>query len=195
MAAAKALIFDLGGVLATNYSPQLWEEFAREYGLPVEALMAFRREIRAELWTGEISEPQFWDRLTERFPAISGAAGRERLLAHIRPLPALERLADWSAEAELHLLSNHRAEWIAPVLAPVRHLFASQIVSGEVGCRKPDPAIFRLMAKRLGGGKRVLYVDDMEANLAEGRSLGWHTLLADEAGAWIERAEAWLAAE
>lgn len=186
------MILDVGGVLATNYTPRFWEGLSDDYDVPYDALMQFRKDVRADLWTGAIAETEFWERMSGRFQAIDGADARERLVSEIRPLPALERLAGWRDLASLNILSNHRTEWIAPVLARLYPLADHVIVSAEVGFRKPEPEIYGLMDARLGGFADILYVDDAKSNLPQGAALGWHTLLADEGGAWIAQAERWL---
>lgn len=189
------MILDIGGVLATNYTPQFWEALASDYDVPYEALMRFRKDVRADLWTGAIAETEFWERMSGRFQVIDSADARERLVSEIRPLPALERLAEWRGRASLNILSNHRTEWITPVLKQVYPLADHVIVSAETGCRKPEPEIYGLMDARLTGFADILYVDDTQNNLPQGAALGWKTLLADESGSWIAHAEAWLKGE
>ncbi|SFB43361.1 putative hydrolase of the HAD superfamily [Cohnella sp. OV330] len=191
----KAMILDVGGVLATNYTPQFWEGLSDDYDVPYDALMQFRKDVRADLWTGAMAEREFWERMSGRFHAIDGADARERLVSEIRPLPALERLAEWRDRASLNILSNHRTEWIAPVLARIYPLADHVIVSAEVGCRKPEPEIYGRMDASLADFADILYVDDTKNNLPQGAALGWKTLLADDEGAWIAQAERWLKAE
>ncbi|MFC3797713.1 HAD-IA family hydrolase [Cohnella sp. GCM10012308] len=195
MTKKKAFVLDVGGVLATNYTPQFWESLSSDYNVPYAALMQFRRDVRAVLWTGAIAESAFWERLNERFPRISPADARSRLVSEIRPLPALELLSGWRERASLNILSNHRTEWISPVIEPLRPLLDHVLVSAEVGCRKPEPEIYDRMNARLSGFADILYVDDTEDNLPQGAALGWKTLLAAEDGAWIAHAEAWLKGE
>ncbi|MDG0812502.1 HAD-IA family hydrolase [Cohnella rhizosphaerae] len=133
--------------------------------------------------------------MTGCFPVIDAADARARLISEIRPLPALERLAGWRDRASLNILSNHRTEWIAPVLERLYPLADHVLVSAEAGCRKPEPEIYGLMDAKLRGFADVLYVDDAKSNLPQGAALGWKTLLADEDGAWIAQAERWLDAE
>ncbi|MEV8100188.1 HAD family phosphatase [Kitasatospora sp. NPDC085879] len=51
--------------------------------------------------------------------------------------------------------------------------FDEVVLSAEVGLRKPDPAIFRLVLDRLGvSAEECLFVDDSEQNLATAAELG-----------------------
>lgn len=61
------------------------------------------------------------------------------------------------------------------------------VVSEEAGCRKPDPAIFRLALDCLGllPGRAVLFVgDDVAADMAGARDVGLST-------AWVANGQSW----
>jgi HAD superfamily hydrolase (TIGR01509 family) len=52
------------------------------------------------------------------------------------------------------------------------------VISGEVGLRKPDPAIYELAAERLGlSPAACVFVDDLPGNLKPARALGMATVL------------------
>jgi putative hydrolase of the HAD superfamily len=51
------------------------------------------------------------------------------------------------------------------------------IVSGEIGLRKPDPAVYRLAAEKLGlSTPMCVFVDDVAANLPPAAALGMATV-------------------
>jgi putative hydrolase of the HAD superfamily len=59
--------------------------------------------------------------------------------------------------------------------------FDAVVVSYEVACAKPDPAIYTLTLQRLGvGAGESLFVDDRAENIDAARRLGLETLLFDE---------------
>jgi len=60
-------------------------------------------------------------------------------------------------------------------------------ISSETGSSKPDDAIYAAAAAKLQPGAPVLFVDDKPDNLRRAEAIGWHTLLADEAGGWLKR--------
>jgi putative hydrolase of the HAD superfamily len=68
--------------------------------------------------------------------------------------------------------------------------FDAVIVSGEVGIRKPDPAIYLLAAGKLGlpAGACVL-VDDVAANLPPAAELGMATIHHTDSTATIRELE------
>ncbi|GIP31650.1 HAD family hydrolase [Paenibacillus sp. J2TS4] len=186
------LVLDAAGVVVTNFSSSFWREMTEGSGISFESFIAlFQREMKEVLWTGKISEKEFWEWLNEKCPAIEDKAARRLMERHIVALPAYECLADWSSWADIHLLSNHRREWLEDILKPVAPYIKTITISSEVGLCKPDPSIYKLVHSRLEGGP-IMYVDDQEKNLDPARQLGWKAVLADQEGAWVERVEAFL---
>ena len=57
-------------------------------------------------------------------------------------------------------------------------LFDARVLSGQVGLRKPDPAIYALAAERLSlAPEACVFVDDLPGNLEPARALGMATIL------------------
>ncbi len=62
--------------------------------------------------------------------------------------------------------------------AMLAELFDAWVISGEVGLRKPDPAIYELAAERLGlAPDACVFVDDLPGNLKPALALGMATVL------------------
>lgn len=187
------LILDVGGVLLTNLTPSFWTQVARMSGVDYAALRrSYKEEVRDDLWSGALEEPAFMSWLSARCPGVSEQAARAILLDCLLPLPALERLADWAHIAHLHILSNHRDEWLAPKLAEYAASFQSMTVSSKAGSFKPNTAIYRLAAEAANGNSPILFVDDSVNNLRQAEAIGWNTLLADAEGQWIGQVESLL---
>ncbi|MFE4037119.1 HAD-IA family hydrolase [Priestia sp. YIM B13489] len=186
MSSKPDLVLDIAGVLATNLSPHFWNDLSLKFEVPYEKLIQFKKETRKELWTGEITEKDFWLKLNTSFPSVEINYAKSKLKSIIKPLPALKQIPLWSQYANIHLLSNHRIEWIQHILAEVKPYMKSITISGEAGCCKPDRAIYLKVGRYLDK-KHILFVDDQEKNLKEARNLGWNTLLADTEGAWVEK--------
>ena len=56
-------------------------------------------------------------------------------------------------------------------------MFDVVIDSSEVGCRKPEPEIYSIMEQQLGvDPQRILYLDDVYANIEGARNAGWGTI-------------------
>ncbi len=186
MSSRPQLVLDIAGVLVTNMSPGFWRELSVYADIPYESLVTrFKYDIRERLWSGSIGEGDFWRWLRTEFPSIDQNDAHDILQSSLRPLPAMEHLSDWCQVADIHLLSNHRTEWLVSTLIAARKYIKSATISSDVGFCKPDPRIYELAAAKLNAVGAVLFVDDQEKNLTPASNLGWGTLLADETGEWI----------
>jgi 2-haloacid dehalogenase len=176
-----AVVFDVGRVL---YQWDLRHIFA-----PVIAdageLERFVAEVVTPEWHFQCDEGRgLDDMVAERcaeFPERAEliARYRERFLDSIPgPVPGslelVERLA--ARSVPLYAITNFGAEfWQAfRPTAPVFEHFRDVVVSGVEKLVKPDPAIFALAARRFGHAPAaMLFVDDVEANVAAARTCGW----------------------
>ncbi|GGF90262.1 HAD family hydrolase [Paenibacillus abyssi] len=180
------LVLDIAGVIATNFSPIFWKDLSIKFNVAYDDLVKFKKELRIELWTGKINEQDFWARLIERFPMVDGGYAAIKLLSVIEPLPAFEEVPLWSEYANIHLLSNHRIEWVKHIISPIEEYISSITISSEVGFCKPQVDIYLIVNSKCKNKDNVLLVDDQEKNLIEARNLGWNTLLADGKGEWTK---------
>lgn len=181
------LVLDIAGVLSTNCSPSFWRYLSTVYDVRYEELLEFRKEIREELWKGQITEQDFWLNLQRQIPYLHIESARDQLLSMIIPLPAMKEIPSWSEVADIHLLSNHRVEWIEHIINLIQVYVTSVTISAEVGVCKPEIAIYEKTQKYLKANGIVLFVDDQEKNFIGAMDLGWDTLLADKEGEWTER--------
>ncbi|GGE43928.1 hypothetical protein GCM10011391_23430 [Pullulanibacillus camelliae] len=131
------VIFDSGGVLVSNFSPHFWHALSATCDVPLESLLLFKKRVRSGLWSGHITENEFWKQLCKLDPKINREKAEALLRQAICPLPPLKKIPKWSTQARLHLLSNHRAEWLSSVLKGVRPYFNSFTISSQVGRYKP----------------------------------------------------------
>lgn len=187
MSTKPNLVLDIAGVIATNFSPLFWKDLSSNFDIPYENLVKFKKDIRKELWTGRIEEKEFWVRLKKEFPIIELGYAKSVLKTTIKPLPAIKNISTWSKYANIHLLSNHRIEWVEHIFTPVQDYIKSITISSNVGCCKPQADIYLKVRSNINNQKSILFVDDQEKNLIEARNLGWNTLLADEKGVWTEQ--------
>ena len=76
------------------------------------------------------------------------------------------------------LLTNSFKEFRAHIEKHVDFgIFDLVIDSSEVGCRKPEPEIYRLTTERLRvAPERILYLDDFMANVIGAREAGWDAI-------------------
>jgi len=146
-----------------------------------------RNPIHA-LERGECSGPEFERVLAARLSHVGGGAVAaegllERMFAASVPVPAMYDLIRALRAAGLRtaLLSN---SWGCDEYprADFPGLFDAVVLSGEVGMRKPEGAIFLHAAQALGlAPVECVFIDDMEANVAAAVGCGMTGVLHTEA--------------
>jgi putative hydrolase of the HAD superfamily len=190
------VVFDLGGVLVRI--ARTWAEAAAYAGLPEALGVATpgfeqaNHALLADFQLGLLSADDYFAAVTE---ASGGACSAEDACAIVDAWTQTEypgiasvfdRLDAAGVPAALLSNTNHR-HWerlVAlregppeyPTLLRARWRFASHLL----GCAKPDRAIFRALEESTGvRGRRVLFFDDVEENVAGARAAGWQAELID----------------
>jgi epoxide hydrolase-like predicted phosphatase len=200
----RCLIVDYGGVLTTSVT-RSFDDWATADGIDAEVLAAALRQVLTEeggatlvheLERGTLGPEDF----ERKFAALLRQAdGRS-----VPPAGLLRRafagiatehpMVDAVRAARGHglrtaLLSNSwgldydRAEWDA--------LFDAVVISGEVGLRKPEPAIYQLAAERLGARpQECVFVDDLVHNVRGAVAAGMVGVHHTDAGQTLSELEA-----
>ena len=178
-----AILFDLGGVLV-DWDPR----YLYRQAFPEAEMEFFLANVCTGSWnlTMDAGRP-FAETIPERqaaWPAYREAIGwwqtrwDEMLKGPIPGTVAL--LAELKAKGHpLFALTNWSAETFPAARRRFEFLawFQDIVVSGEVGLVKPDPAIFRLAAKRCGlRPEATLFIDDVKANVDAARALGFDAI-------------------
>ena len=191
----RILLLDIGGVIMTDPMGAFIDRLSQESKCPREELESFYRDVLyAPFWDGTISENAFWDKLLDRCGLPDQReAWRPWLLTAMTPLPAAGKLNHWRKTCELWMLSNHRSEWLRPLLNQyeLTEFFSRIFISDEVGLAKPDPALYALV-KREAESKRMLYVDDRAPFVQAGREAGIPAITADEDALWLKVVDSWI---
>jgi 2-haloacid dehalogenase len=176
----QVVVFDLGGVLIDWNPRHLYRKILADEGF----MEWFLTEVCSPAWNAEQDAGRTWaEAVVEakaRHPAhgelIEAYAARwpemingdipgsvtvlEALAARGVPLYAL---TNWSHETFHH--ARARFAWL-------EH-FRDILVSGDVGIKKPDLRIFRLMLERIGvEPAAVVFIDDVVDNVKGARALG-----------------------
>ena len=82
-----------------------------------------------------------------------------------------------------HWCAGHRAAYPWADLGPLLDI---RIVSGDVGLRKPDPAIYQLVSDQLGLPlDACAFVDDLQPNIDIARELGMFAVLHTDLSATL----------
>lgn len=187
----KALIVDFGGVLTTPLQDAM-VQFAEEHGIELQDLV--RAALRAysggeddlvvRFETGHLTEAEFALAFAQRLSEITGTSIEsegllERLFGTLKleddMIAAVERAR--SAGFKTALLSNSWGLGLYPrkVLDRICDVV---VISGEVGLRKPDPAIFTMTTEKLGlEPNTCVFVDDHPGHLKAAAETGMTTVL------------------
>ena len=201
MRAIEAVIFDYGGVLSTTPFAGI-AEFERQMGYPERSLsqLLFGKGASPQgpteaipdhdwhlLETGRLTLDEFHDRLAARSEAALGkpldlgvyaqflrelGVGVHWMVVHrVRELRA--------AGYRTAILTNNVKEWGRYWKESIPlDLFDVIVDSCDVGLRKPDPAIFRLGAERIGvPPEACLFIDDLRENCEGAEAVGMTAIL------------------
>lgn len=191
--AIRAVVFDIGGILevipeggdpATRF-PALDEEWNARLGLPPGHLTRCFEAVAAdgafgrctyEEWCARfratlgMSQADF-DAYMAAFWDIYMGNPNEELIAYFRGL---------RPRCHTAILSNSFVG--AREQEEKRYGFTSMvdvaIYTHEEGIRKPEPRIYAILCERLGlRPEEIVFLDDVEANVAAARALGIHAIL------------------
>lgn len=180
----QAAIFDWGGVLMRTVDLEPRQRWAVRLGL--SAGEVYQAVLGAPTWdklqTGRLTLDEFLIWLGEQLGLDAGelrdfwrdfwSGDRldDELVAYIRELKA--------DGYQVALLSNAPPGLVKRIEEGygVTDAFDVLVCSGDVGMKKPDPAIYRLTLERLGvEPEQALFVDDFVSNLEGAAALGIHT--------------------
>jgi putative hydrolase of the HAD superfamily len=186
----RALVVDYGGVMTTPLQ-DAWSLWAESDGIDVGEVVQVLRETFGSAYAdeaavnpvhalerGEMEVPDFERVLAAHLRTRDGrpvpAEGLvRRMFAGFRPEPLMVTAvrAVRAAGRQTALLSNSwgvdypRAEW--------PKLFDVVVISGDVGMRKPEPAIYLHVARLMGRRpEECLFVDDLPSNVAAAEAVG-----------------------
>lgn len=186
----RALILDFGGVL-TSPLLEAMNTFALETGIELHvlaraALGAYageRDDLVTDFESGRISEEDFSRSFAARLEDLSGhRVEPEGLVTRLFNVRIEDSMLDAVAAVrraglKTAVLSNAWGEGMYP-RARLAAAFDEVVLSSEVGLRKPDPAIFRLITDRLGvTGPECVFVDDHAGHLEVAAEQGMTTIL------------------
>jgi FMN phosphatase YigB (HAD superfamily) len=178
----EALIFDLGGVIASHDNAQLFQTIARHCTAP-DALARIRDAVAdRDLGTGRIPVREIHRRLRATLGLTAGWPDFADLwCSHLGLDPAmLDYVESLARQQRVLLFSNTNAEhWDCLVRLSEGRLAAfDAYLSHEIGQVKPDAEAFLAVADRAGiEPSRCLFIDDRQDNIDGARAVGFEALL------------------
>lgn len=192
MAAAPRIpLFDLGNVvIRVDFEPFLvWLAERSSSGCREKAGTVLRSSLFYEYEFGNISRQQFAQRLGALYGAEIPLSELEERFCGIFPGPVEgidEVLTELAAQGPIYALSNTNElhlEWLRRNHAGLMGKFTKIFASHELRARKPYPGIYRDVAEALGvHASRLVFFDDLEANVEGARLAGLEAHLFREAG-------------
>jgi putative hydrolase of the HAD superfamily len=179
---ARAIVFDLFGVIASTQTPEDVRTIERIAGVEAgpfwEAYWALRKPYDA----GQPAT-EYWAAVADRIGArFSGTTVRALIEADMKSWTnvnavMVDLVAELAAQGRtLGLLSNIVAD-LVPIFEArhgdwLKH-FATLAYSCDLGVAKPDRRAYEIVAERLGVAPReCLFIDDNETNVLAARELG-----------------------
>ena len=184
----QAVLFDIGGVVVDSPLHTI-ARYERDNGIPEGFLNSVVRDTGptgawSRMERGELTSAEFCAHFDAECSArghlLPAAAVLERIALENKPRPAMtEALKRLRANGLITaaLTNNWKSDGEASDRHGLRPLFDHFIESSVVGLRKPDPAIYRLAFAQLGiPGERIVFLDDIGANLKAARELGMTTI-------------------
>jgi len=180
----NAVIFDMGGVLLKTANPVPREALAKRFGVTCTELETFifmsETSLRSEV--GELSDKEHWEIALRHFNQPVDdylAVYDEYFSGDAIDQELLDFAVSLKSNYQLGLLSN---AWLNARAQLNKHfkfidVFNVSVFSSEVGMRKPDQAIFKLMLKKMGvKAENAVFIDDMQSNVEGAISSGLHAI-------------------
>ena len=169
------VVFDAMGVTfveTDDVSNLLIPFVARECGCTNRETI---RQLYLPASLGRISSQEFWARV-----GCAPASEREYLDTQLKLDPDFIAVAEQLKKRYvLAMLSNDVSEWSAYLRRrfALDRLFASVIISGDYGFRKPDRRLYEVLLRSLSvAPNQCIFVDDQPRNLEAAAQLGMHTV-------------------
>jgi putative hydrolase of the HAD superfamily len=204
VAELRGLLVDYGGVL-TNPLSEFIGSWVRAEGIDPDRFADLMRRWLGpgagrnpihDLETGTIGAAEFERLLAVELASEGPARARRaagmltRMFAGMRIEPSMTDILRTARASGLRtgLLSNswgldyERGDWDT--------LFDAVVISGEVGLRKPDPAIYALAAQRLDlPPEQIVFVDDLRPNVHAAVAAGMVGVQHVDVGTTIDELE------
>lgn len=182
----KVIYFDFGGVLV-NYEKFL-HTMCSDFGLNTDDFFKFYDKFDyLDMSIGKITTDEFWQKCIEKFK-LKNAENYDLLKSWVLDYriikPINELVYSLENKIDMGIISNIPSGTWEPALkyGMVPNIkYKKVFLSYQLGLRKPDPEIYKIVQKESGvKGKEILFVDDIEENLVVPQSLGWKTVLFNQ---------------
>lgn len=183
----QGIVFDFGGVISAAHDASFWEKAQALTGWTRDQVWAGWRKHRWMLDADFITPQGLYYLIAQDLGATLTGETLDQLAQmdyDSWAIPNPETLA-WARELKaagykIGILTNMPTNfipWFNRAAADFRALADAEVISGEEHLVKPDPAIYALMAKRMGlAPEQLCFFDDMLPNVTAARQCGWKAL-------------------
>ena len=177
----RTILYDLGNVLMSFSHERMCEQIAAVFAVSSADVkrVIFDEQLYLQFDHGRLTEEQFHKHLQSAFGATCSIEELRKAAGDIfEPIAEMHLLVDElkAAGLRLVLLSNTcvtHIDWIRSHF-DLLEKFEDLVLSYEVGCCKPDVAIFEIAKERIGcRPEECLYTDDIAAYVKVARGLGF----------------------
>lgn len=179
----KFVYFDVNGVLVKYYQ-RAFTNIAADYNVSIEKVEAVYWQYDDRMNRGEMSLEDF-NRVLAQNLGVENVNWSEYYLANIDPNIDMDHIVKWTAENyRVGLLTNNwpgqTRTMIERKLLPEVY-YNSVVDSSEVGCIKPEEAIFAKATQMSGvEASEILLIDDIRPNIVAAQHMGWHVMWFDD---------------
>ncbi|MDR1581764.1 MAG: HAD family phosphatase [Prevotellaceae bacterium] len=200
MGKIKNIVFDFGGVIVDLNRTAAVNKF-KELGISnIEKLLDPYRQkgIFRRIEEGSLSREDFYAEIRKLTGKNIDSKDIDQGF-HDFLMPVNQNKLDYILELRkkyrMLLLSNTnditmswaKSEKFSPAGKPLNYYFNELYLSYKLGCMKPDLVIFRMMTKLAGiDPAETLFIDDSEANIAAGKTMGFKTFLFGKENSFSE---------
>ena len=171
----QAIVFDFFGVICSEITPFVLPRY-----MSAEAAIAYKASIVERADLGEIDLPEVLEHLS-RLTGAAPAQLEAEFWACVKINPDIVALIDsLRGRYKTALLSNAMRPFLRQILDKhdLPRRFDAMVISYEEHLTKPNPAIFQLMADRLGvPASACFFTDDSPINIDAARAAGMQAAL------------------
>ena len=179
----KAIIWDIGGVLAKMDDQTAHRQWERRLGLAAGELVkvVFGHPLTDQAMTGQVTEDAFWQAVGQSFNLSAEDTNQLKHDFHAADVwntEMLDFIRALKPRYKMGIISGAMSEARAGTQAHLPDdLFAVKLFSAEEGIHKPDPAIYRRALSRLDvAAEEAIFVDDWLASVEGARAVGMHAI-------------------
>lgn len=188
----KAIIFDLGGVMATDPLPSTCKKLAKITGIEFNKVYEIARQNQDPVQRGKIGVKRYWENIKRDLKSDFDINEiKNSSLKSLRPYSRMINLVKkLRKKYKVGLLSNTEKEnfeyWNKKY--SFDKIFDDIVTSFEIGSRKPEKEIYKKSIEKLGvKPNEIVFVDNEIKNLNGATRLGIRTLLYDTYDNFLSR--------